>query len=58
MTLRNIVFVGGVFLIALGLLHGVHVGRADDVEPYLWIVSLFLIAQGVVTVTWVRQTGD
>ena len=58
MALRNIVFIGGVLLIALGIWHGVHVGRADDVEPYLWLGSLFLIVQGVLTVTWVRRTGD
>ena len=39
--------------VGLGIRHAVPVGRADDVEPYLWIGpwigSLFLIAPGVLT---------
>ncbi len=46
---------GGALLIVLGILHGGHVARADDVEPYLWAASLFLIAHGVLTLVYVRR---
>ena len=46
---------GGALLIVLGLLHGVHVARADDVEPYLWAASLFLIVQGIATLIYMRR---
>ena len=39
--------------VGLGIRHAVPVGRADDVESYLWIGpwigSLFLIAPGLLT---------
>ena len=35
--------------------HTEHVGRADDVEPYLWVASLFLMVQGVLTLIFVRS---
>ncbi len=57
MALRNLVFVGGVLLIGLGILHAVHVGRADEVDPYLWIASFFLISQGVLTVMALRGSN-
>tara|TARA_B100000686_G_C16601419_1_gene868858 strand:- start:555 stop:860 length:306 start_codon:yes stop_codon:yes gene_type:complete len=57
LALRNLVFVGGVLLIGLGILHAVHVGRADEIEPYLWIASFFLISQGVLTVMALRSSN-
>ncbi len=57
MALRNLVFVGGVLLIGLGILHAVHVGRAEQAEPYLWIASFFLITQGVLTVIALRVSN-
>ncbi len=47
--------IGAVLLIGLGILHAVHVGRADDVEPYLWAGSLFLIVQGFLTLAVLRR---
>lgn len=53
--MNKVVGVGAALLIALGVLHAVHVGRSDDVEPYLWAVSLFLIMQGVLTLVVLRR---
>jgi hypothetical protein len=58
MTLQRLVFLGAIGLIVLGVLHAVHVGRSDDVEPYLWGASLFLVAQGFLTIKLIRGTGD
>ena len=44
--MNKVVGLGAALLIVLGILHAIYVGRSDDVEPYLWAVSLFLIAQG------------
>ncbi len=46
---------GGGLLIVLGTLHAVHVALAADVEPYLWAASLFLIAQGILTLVFMRK---
>ena len=46
---------GAILLIVLGVLHAFHVGRSDDVEPYLWVGSVFLIAQGVLTLIVTRR---
>lgn len=56
--MKKVIALGSVLLIVLGVLHGVHVGRADDVEPYLWAASLFLVLQGVVTLIFVRKVRD
>ena len=53
--MQKLVGLGAALLIILGLLHAVHVGRSDDVEPYLWAVSLFLIVQGVLTLVLLKQ---
>ncbi len=45
---------GAWLLILFGLAHAVHVGRSADVEPYLWIGSLFLIVQGIMTIVYLR----
>ena len=50
MTLKRVVLIGSILLIVLGLLHAIHVGRSDDVEPYLWAGSIFLVVQGLVTI--------
>ena len=55
MKLKRLVLLGAFGLIALGVLHAVHVGRSDDVEPYLWVASLFMIAQGVCTILLMRR---
>lgn len=57
MRLKRIVLTGAILLIALGILHAVHVGGSDDVEPYLWIASAFLVLQGIVTIVLVRSAG-
>ena len=38
--------IGSALLIAMGIAHAIHVGRADDVEPYLWGASLILVSAG------------
>ena len=53
--MRKIISVGAVLLIIMGIWHASHVGRADDVEPYLWVASLFLMVQGVLTLIFVRS---
>ena len=55
MTLKNIVLGGAFVLIVLGVWHAVHVGRASDVEPYLWVVSVFLFIQGLLTIALIRR---
>ena len=40
MVLKRLVSTGATLLIVAGIAHAVHVGRADDVEPYLWLGSL------------------
>ncbi len=57
MTLNRIVLFGAVLLVALGVLHAVHVGRSDDVEPYLWVASAFIVAQGLLTIILIRGSG-
>lgn len=52
---KNAITAGGVLLILLGVLHAIHVARSDDVEPYLWTASLFLIAQGILTLIYMRR---
>ena len=53
--MKKAITAGGVLLILFEILHAIHVGRADDVEPYLWAASLFLIVQGILTLVYVRQ---
>ena len=53
--MNKVVGIGASLLIVLGILHAIHVGRSDDVEPYLWAASLFLIAQGVLTLIFLRH---
>lgn len=53
--LRVCVRLGAVLLIVLGGLHAVYVARAEDVEPYLWGGSAFLVAQGVLTWVYLRS---
>ena len=57
MTLPRTVLVGAILLIVLGVSHGVHVGRSDDVEPYLWVASLFMVIQGLLTIILIRRAG-
>ena len=45
---------GAWLLILCGLAHAVRVGRSADVEPYLWVGSLFLIVQGIITIVYLR----
>ncbi|MDH3581093.1 MAG: hypothetical protein OEM91_10775 [Hyphomicrobiales bacterium] len=56
--MKRLVSLGALLLIALGILHAINVGRADDVEPYLWGASLFLILQGIATWALVRKLRD
>ncbi len=56
-VLKSFVTGGSVLLILLGCLHAVHVALADDVEPYLWAVSAFLIVHGVLTLVYLRRRG-
>ena len=53
--MNKFVGLGASLLIVLGILHAIHVGRSDDVEPYLWAASLFLIAQGILTLIFLRR---
>ncbi len=53
--MKRTVTAGALLLIVLGILHAVHVGRSDDVEYYLFAVSLFLIVQGVLTLIFARS---
>jgi len=55
MILKRFVSAGAILLIILSIAHAVHVGRSDDVEPYLWLGSLFLLTQGLLTVAPVRR---
>lgn len=55
MTLKRMVLLGALMLIALGILHALHVGRSDDVEPYIWIASLFMTMQGTLTILLIRD---
>ena len=55
MRLKRIVLIGAVLLVVLGGLHALHVGTSDDVEPYLWIASAFLVVQGIATVLLIRR---
>ncbi len=58
MNLRNAVECGACLLILLGVGHAVHVGRSGDVEPYLWVASMFLVLQGLLTIVLVRRNRD
>lgn len=53
--MKKAIIAGGVLLIVLGVMHGIHVGHSDDIEPYLWAASLFLIVQGILTLVYVRR---
>ena len=55
MTLERSVVLGAILLIVLGVLHAVHVGRSEDVEPYLWVASMFMVIQGLLTINFVRR---
>lgn len=55
MTLDRTVYLGAILLVILGPLHAIHVSRSDDVEPYLWIASLFLVVQGLLTTILIRR---
>ena len=57
MTMKRTVLLGAILLIVLGIWHAVHVGRSDDVEPYLWIASVFLVIQGLLTIKLIRRAG-
>ena len=57
MQLRTLVPGGAVLTMALGLLHAAHAMRADDVESYLLIATLFLIGQGVLTWKLLRRSA-
>ena len=52
--LRKSVMIGSTLLIAMGIAHAIHVGRAD-VEPYLWGASRILAAQGLLTLVHLRR---
>ena len=54
--MERAVSIGAVLLVAVGVLHAIHVARADDVEPYLWVGSIFLVLQGVITLVWMRRS--
>lgn len=53
-VVEKFICLGAWLLIPLGVLHAVHVSRSDDVEPYLWVGSLFLIIQGVMTLVFLK----
>ncbi len=53
--MNKVVGLGAALLIFLGILHAIHVGRSTDVEPYLWAASLFMIAQGILTLKFLRR---
>ena len=53
--LRTSVIIGSYLLIVMGIAHAVHVGRADDVEPYLWGASLILMTQGLLSLVYLRR---
>ncbi len=55
--LRAAVSLGAVFLIILGVAHAVYVARAEDVEPYLWMASIILVVQGLLTLLYFRRSG-
>lgn len=55
--LRAAVSLGAVFLIILGVAHAVHVARSEDVEPYLWMASIILVVQGLLTLLYFRRIG-
>lgn len=55
MRLERIVLIGAILSIAFGMLHAVHVGTSDDVEPYLWAASAFLVLQGIATINLIRR---
>ncbi len=54
-VLKALLMFGSLMLIALGLGFAVRVAMADDIEPYLWLVSVLLIAQGVLTIVFLRR---
>jgi membrane protein implicated in regulation of membrane protease activity len=54
-VLRNSIIGGSVTLIVLGFLHAVYVGQSDDIEPYLWLASVFLIVHGILTLIYMRR---
>ncbi len=55
--LKAAVSLGAVFLIILGVAHAVHVALSEDVEPYLWMASIILVVQGLLTLLYFRRTG-
>jgi hypothetical protein len=57
MTLKRTVLFGAILLIVLGMGHAIHVGQSDDVEPYLWVASVFALVQGLLTIVLIRRTG-
>jgi len=55
--LRKSVRLGAVLLVVMGFAHGVHVARAEDLEPYLWGASVALVIQGILTLACLRREG-
>jgi hypothetical protein len=55
--LRASVRLGAVLLVVMGFAHGLHVARADNVEPYLWAASAALVIQGILTLVHLRRKG-
>lgn len=53
--LKTLLWCGSLILIAIGLGHAIHVAMADTIEPYMWLVSLLLIAQGMMTIVFLRR---
>jgi hypothetical protein len=48
---------GALLLVILGFAHGVHVARAEAIEPYLWGASAALVIQGILTLASLRREG-
>lgn len=46
---------GSIVLIILGFGHFFYVALASDVEPYLWIFSIFLVAQGAASLFYFKR---
>lgn len=53
--LRTLITSGSVLLIILGGVRAIYVATSNDVEPYLWLVSVFLIVQGTLTLVYLRH---
>lgn len=46
---------GSILLIILGFSHFFYVALSTDIEPYLWIFSIFLVAQGIASLFYFNR---